>query len=185
MVIVLISVTGGRIVPVFTGNWLHARGIKPVPPSTDLLDRIALGVAHDGMIAWTFPPTWLPVGALLVVLHIGYLWLVVGVALLALSLITAAVPTAAVVYALTASAIGTMILAVMMRDTRPYRSCAARRPCDDADLRPGERIGGGARRCRLMGDGQMDLYEVAALAWVGAFALFIAVYGPMLLAPHR
>ena len=31
-------------------------------------------------------------------------------------------------------------------------------------------------------DGQMDLYDVAALAWVGAFALFAAEYGPMLLA---
>ena len=28
-------------------------------------------------------------------------------------------------------------------------------------------------------------YEVAGLAWVGAFALFAAEYGPMLLAPRR
>jgi uncharacterized protein involved in response to NO len=34
-------------------------------------------------------------------------------------------------------------------------------------------------------DGQMDLYDVAALAWVGAFALFAAEYGPMLLAARR
>ncbi len=30
VVIVLISVIGGRIVPAFTSNWLNARGIKPV-----------------------------------------------------------------------------------------------------------------------------------------------------------
>jgi uncharacterized protein involved in response to NO len=34
-------------------------------------------------------------------------------------------------------------------------------------------------------EAQMDLYEVAALAWIGAFALFIAEYSPMLLAPRR
>ena len=33
-------------------------------------------------------------------------------------------------------------------------------------------------------DGQTDVYEVAALAWVGAFGLFVVEYGPMLLAPR-
>ena len=31
VVIVLISVIGGRIVPAFTRNWLNARGLSPVP----------------------------------------------------------------------------------------------------------------------------------------------------------
>ena len=175
--IVLISVISGRIVPTFTRNWLNARGIKPVPPSADLLDRIALGVLHAGMIGWTFLPDWPPVGVLLLiaavlnlvrlarwrgiatleeplllVLHVGYLWLVVGVALLGLSLITD-------------DGAGCRRGARADRrcdgnhdprgddacDARPYRSRAARRPCDDADLRPGQRIGGGARRCRLGG----------------------------------
>jgi uncharacterized protein involved in response to NO len=34
-------------------------------------------------------------------------------------------------------------------------------------------------------DVQADLLEVAALAWVGAFALFVGEYGPMLLARRR
>jgi uncharacterized protein involved in response to NO len=33
-------------------------------------------------------------------------------------------------------------------------------------------------------DMQMDLLEVATLAWVGAFVLFLADYGLMLLAPR-
>ena len=89
---------------------------------------------------------------LLLVLHVGYLWLVVGVALLGLSLITAVVPTAAALHALTAGAMGDDDpRGDDARDTRPHRSCAARRPCDDADLRPGQRIGGRAYRCRLDG----------------------------------
>ena len=103
VVIVLISVIGGRIVPAFTRNWLTARGNAPVPPTPDMLDRIALGTLIAGMIAWTFLPDWQPVGVLLLaaaalnlvrlarwrgvatfeeplllILHVGYLWLVVG-----------------------------------------------------------------------------------------------------------
>jgi uncharacterized protein involved in response to NO len=34
-------------------------------------------------------------------------------------------------------------------------------------------------------DAQSDMLEVSGLAWVGAFALFVAEYGPMLLAPRK
>ena len=36
-----------------------------------------------------------------------------------------------------------------------------------------------------MAEGQLDLLEVSAAAWVAAFVLFAAEYGPMLLAPRR
>jgi uncharacterized protein involved in response to NO len=142
VVIVLISVIGGRIVPTFTRNWLTARSDSRVPPPAGLLDRLALGTLHAGMIAWTFLPDWQPIGGLLLIaaalnavrlarwsgiatirepllliLHVGYLWLVTGVALLGSSLLTDAIPTAAAVHALTAGAMGTMILAVMTRAT--------------------------------------------------------------------
>ena len=40
VVIVLISVIGGRIVPAFTRNWLGARGLTPVPPSIPMAGRL-------------------------------------------------------------------------------------------------------------------------------------------------
>jgi uncharacterized protein involved in response to NO len=211
VVIVLISVISGRIVPTFTRNWLNARGIKPVPPSADLPDRIALGVLHAGMIGWTFLPDWPPVGVLLLiatvlnlvrlarwrgiatleeplllVLHVGYLWLVIGVALLGLSLITEAVPAAAAVHALTAGAMGTMILAVMTRATLGHTGRVLRA---DRVTMLIYALASASAVVRVVaawvGSGQMDLYEVAALAWAGAFALFLGEYGPMLLAPRR
>jgi uncharacterized protein involved in response to NO len=33
-------------------------------------------------------------------------------------------------------------------------------------------------------DAQAALIEISGLAWIGAFALFLAKYGPMLLAPR-
>jgi uncharacterized protein involved in response to NO len=208
LVIVLISVIGGRIVPAFTRNWLNARGIAPVPPSADMLDRVALGMLHAGMIAWAFLPNWQPVGLLLLIaaalnltrlvrwrgvatfeepllsiLHVGYLWLVAGVALLGLSLVINAVPLAAAVHALTAGAMGTMSVAVMTRATLGHTGRVLR--ADKVTLVIYALVSASAL-LRISAawavDGQMDLYQVAALAWVGAFALFIAEYGPMLLA---
>jgi len=211
VVIVLISVVGGRIVPAFTRNWMNARGIRPVPPSAGMLDRIALGTLHAGMIAWTFLPNWLPVGVLLLIaaglnlvrlarwrgiatleepllliLHVGYLWLVVGVALLGLSLISDLVPTAAAVHALTAGAMGTMSLAVMTRATLGHTGRVLRA---DRVTMLIYALASASAVVRIVAtwvaDGQMDLYQVAAVAWVGAFALFAAEYGPMLLAPRQ
>ncbi len=211
VVIVLISVIGGRIVPAFTRNWLNARGIAPVPPPADMLDRIALGTLHAGMIAWTFLPAWHPVGALLLiaaalnmvrlarwrgiatleeplllVLHVGSLWLVAGVALLGVSLLDDAVPLPAAVHALTAGTMGTMTLAVMTRATLGHTGRVLRA---DKVTMVIYVLASASALLRVAAawvvDGQWQLYEIAALAWIGAFALFVAEYGPMLLAGRR
>jgi len=57
---------------------------------------------------------------LLLVLHVGYGWLVLGAALLGLAVIDADIPQSAAIHALTAGAIGTTTLAVMTRATRGY-----------------------------------------------------------------
>jgi uncharacterized protein involved in response to NO len=209
VVIVLISVIGGRIVPAFTRNWLNARGLSPVPPPADLLDRIALGVLHASLIGWTFLSDWQPIGALLLVaaalnlarlarwrgvatldeplllvLHVGYLWLVVGVALLGLALLTDTVPYAAAVHALTAGAMGTMILAVMTRATLGHTGRVLRADVATMVIYALVSVAAVLRIVAAwVSEGQLDLLEVAVAAWVGAFVLFAAEYGPMILAP--
>ena len=109
-VIVLISVIGGRIVPVFTSNWLNARGMAPVQRQIPWLTHAARGALVAAMLGWVFLPDWHPLGLLLLaaaglnlvrlarwrgvatlaeplllVLHVGDLWLVAGVALLGAS----------------------------------------------------------------------------------------------------
>jgi uncharacterized protein involved in response to NO len=162
------------------------------------------------MIAWTFLPDWRPVGVLLLVaavlhaarlgrwcglatlpepvlliLHVGYLWLVAGVTLLGLSLLTDAVPTAAAVHALTAGAMGTMILAVMTRATLGHTGHALH--ADAATIAFFVLVSASAA-LRIAGawpvDAQAALIEISGLAWIGAFALFLAKYAPMLLAPR-
>jgi uncharacterized protein involved in response to NO len=163
------------------------------------------------MILWTFLPAWQPVGVLLLIaaalnlarllrwrgiatlaepllsiLHVGYLWVVAGVALLGVSLLSDAVPMQAAVHALTAGAMGTMTLAVMTRATLGHTGRVLR--ADKVTLVIYGLVNAAALvriAAAWATDAQMNLYEVAALAWVGAYALFIAEYSPMLLAPRR
>ena len=53
----------------------------------------------------------------MLILHVGYAWVPIGLALLGVSILSAAVPESAAVHALTAGAMATMILAVMTRAT--------------------------------------------------------------------
>jgi uncharacterized protein involved in response to NO len=209
-VIVLISVVAGRIVPSFTRNWLATRQIVNLPAAPGAIDRAALGVLHVGLFTWVFLPEFQPVGAilllgaalnlwrllrwrgaataaepLLLVLHIGYGWLVLGVALLGLAVIDARLPQSAAIHALTAGAIGTMILAVMTRATRGHtgRALAADRATTAIYLLVN--VAAIVRVAAGIGAAwTMPLLVASGILWIGAFALFVLCYGPMLLFPE-
>jgi uncharacterized protein involved in response to NO len=94
----------------------------PIPEKPD---QTALGILHVGMFAWVFFPAFQPVGMLLLlcaalnlwrllrwrggataaeplllVVHLGYGWLVLGTALLDLAVIDAGIPQSASIHAL-------------------------------------------------------------------------------------
>ena len=209
-VIVLISVMAGRIVPSFTRNWLAKRQIENLPAAPGAIDRAALGVLHVGLFTWVFLPEFQPVGVilllgaalnlwrllrwcgaataaepLLLVLHVGYGWLVLGVALLGFAVIDAHLPQSAAIHALTAGTIGTMTLAVMTRATRGHtgRALAADRATIAIYLLVNVsaivRVAAG-----ISERWTMPLLVASGIMWIGAFALFVLCYGPMLLLPE-
>jgi uncharacterized protein involved in response to NO len=120
-----------------------------VPPNPGKLDRVALGTLHAGVILWVFRPHGYAPGTLLLiaavtnglrlgrwrgwttpsepllfVLHVGYAWLVLGTAFLSLAAYCPAMPETAAIHALTAGAMGNLVLAIMTRATRGHTSCA-------------------------------------------------------------
>jgi uncharacterized protein involved in response to NO len=208
-IIVLISVVGGRIIPTFTRNWLVKQGADVLPPAHDRVDNVALGALHAGMVGWVFFPALPPVGGLLIlaaalnlwrlgrwrgiatsaeplltVLHVGYLWVIIGAALLGLSRLTDHVPEAAAIHALTAGAIGTMTLGVMTRVSLGHtgRPLAADRITALIYLLV---ILAAVVRVTAAASGSPPMViEIAAALWISGFGLFALRYGPMLLAPR-
>lgn len=209
--LVLVSVIGGRIIPGFTRNWLALRQVITLPAPHGIADRLALGTLHAGLFSWALIPMQPFVGDLLIVagilnlwrllrwqgvktitepllliLHIGYGWLAIGAGLLGASMLTDFVPLSAGIHAMTAGAIGTMILAVMIRATRGHtgRPLTADRT---TVLLFGCVIAAALGRiaAAFSAAWMMPLLIASACFWIAAFALFVVRYAPMLLLPRN
>ena len=143
LVVMIISLIGGRIIPSFTRNWMTKQGWKEgLPTQPGRFDQAALAVTGVALAAWVLVPSATATGVALllagalqlvrlarwrgwrtvkdpivIVLHVGFLWVPVGLALLGWSIVDFDIPRTAAVHALTAGAMATMILAVMTRAT--------------------------------------------------------------------
>jgi uncharacterized protein involved in response to NO len=211
LVIILISLIGGRIVPSFTGNWLAKRGVRDgLPAQPTRLDLGIVALTALAFLAWiTAPPGWLT-GALfavaaagqalrlarwkgwktfadplVLILHVGYAWVPIGLALLAAVDFGAPVPRSAAVHALTAGAMATMILAVMSRATLGHTGHELRAGAVTQAAYVLVTAGALLRVTAPLGliDYRLGM-EMAGAAWMGAFVLFLVGYGPLLFGPR-
>ena len=209
-IVTLITLIGGRVVPEFTRNWLVRRGAAKLPPQRDHFDSAAMALTVAAAISWVAVSDHPLVGALLGlaaivlavrlarwrglsatsepllwVLHLGYLWLPIGLALLAISMHSPAVPQGVALHALTAGAMATMILAMMTRATLGHTGRPLTASRATAAIYILVTVAAAARLASgLADDGGSLLLHASAAAWVAAFALFVMSYGPMLLRPR-
>ena len=121
------------------------------------------------------------------ILHAGYAWLVVALALKAVWLSTGAFWAANWVHALTAGAFGTMILGVTTRVSLGHsgRELVVSKSIVVAY---GLVIAGAALRVVapiVLPTHYVGSLIVAATAWGGAFVLFLFIYAPILVTPRR
>ncbi|MCR9078895.1 MAG: NnrS family protein [Hyphomonadaceae bacterium] len=208
----LILLVGGRIVPSFTRNWLAKHRPGALPVVFGRYDALVLVISGAALAAWLVSDVHLIVGGLLtlaglmnairlyrwrgwrtvgeplvLILHVGYAWAVIGLLGLGLhALMPDIVPRLASIHALGTGAIGVMTLAVMTRATLGHTGRAL--------------MAGGATVAVFLSVNLAALVRVAAtflgpgmqawgntiatLFWVLAFATFVIVYGPRLLAPR-
>jgi uncharacterized protein involved in response to NO len=208
---VMISLIGGRMVPSFTTNWLKARASARLPAPQGSFDQDATAGSAVALAAWAAAPQLPEAGVLLLVagavnlirlarwrgwacgaealvwiLHAGYAWLGLGLAILGASVLwPAAVPRVAAIHALTAGAVGVMTLAVMTRASLGHtgRARVANRATVAIYL-----LVNAAAAVRVAavfaGALQPALLEASAALWALAFGGFAMAYGPMLARPR-
>ncbi|MBS0410559.1 MAG: NnrS family protein [Proteobacteria bacterium] len=208
---VLIALIGGRVTPSFTRNWLIKRGATALPATASRFDTAVIVATALGAAAWALAPESRTAGVLLAVagaanlarltrwrglatraeplvwiLHVGYAWLGVGlIALGAAALAPAHIARSAGVHALTVGAIGVMTLAMMTRATRGHTGRSLETGPYTLALYALANLAAILRvLAALAPEQQAMLLGLASLAWSGAFALFLLVYGPMLTGPR-
>jgi len=210
IIVLLISLVGGRIIPSFTRNWLAKRGVKTgLPTQADKFDLFVIGATAFALLGWVTGPATAPIGAVLIIaaalqfvrwarwrgyrtfadpmvliLHVGYVWIPIGLALLGLSLM-GALPRSAAIHSLTAGAMTTMILAVMTRASLGHTARELKANAATVVLYLLVTVGALLRVCaslRLI-DYNFGI-EVAGLVWGGALLLFVIAYAPVLWRPR-
>ncbi|WP_316980032.1 NnrS family protein [Shumkonia mesophila] len=210
MVTLMIGLIGGRIVPSFTRNWLTKRGESALPAPFSMFDGATLAATVLWAALWTALPDHAAsaVAALIAgvlhgvrlarwrgwrtgpeplvwVLHLGYLWVPVGLLLVGAAGMWPAIPASAAIHALTAGAMATMILAVMTRATLGHTGRALTAGPATAVLYA---MVIAVAPLRIAAPLAPDLYwpllVLSGLLWTGAFAIFLAVYGPMAFRPR-
>jgi uncharacterized protein involved in response to NO len=211
IILLLVTVIGGRIVPAFTSTALRQRGVvsplrvwralTPLSVGTMvavvIVDLWKLGSGLAGWVALAAAviqavrlTQWRGLRTLSMpivwVLHFAYLWLPVGFALKALALLGGFAFAAFYLHALTIGTAATMIVAVMTRASLGHtgRPLVVARATICAYL-----LLATTAAVRVFGLATLPLsyagiIVLAAALWTAAFALFLYVYAPILLS-HR
>jgi uncharacterized protein involved in response to NO len=203
-------VIGGRIVPAFTASGLKPHGVT-LAPSKPLLERLTVGLmiliaavdiaapdtaaagglalaasaAHLARLSrWQPAKTWRE--PIVWVLHLGYAWIPLGLALKAVALLDGAAFAAFWLHALTVGALATLILAVMTRAALGHtgRPITASVPITAAYLLLGAAAAIRVFGLALIGGAYPAVILLAASLWTAAFALFTGVYTPILIGPR-
>jgi uncharacterized protein involved in response to NO len=206
LLLLMIAVVGGRIIPGFTQSGLRMIGVAMQPAGRPWLDKASLAALALAGGLWLALPGSLPAGLacllaaglhlarmagwkgwltlrvpLLWILHFGYLWLPVGLALLGLSAIAPKLlgPETAV-HALTAGTIGSMVLGVMSRAALGHSG----RPLVPAKATVAAyvlvQLGAFVRVFGVLAGLPMALHLSGCL-WSLGFAVYAVVYAPICL----
>jgi uncharacterized protein involved in response to NO len=202
VIVIIESVIGGRVIPMFTNNGAPGAGAKVRPR----VDQCALGLMAAAGLGWVaglqgWPMAllaglagaaslwrlagWQPQRTLgkplLWILHLGYAW--IGIGFLLLGLASVAVGTASTAFhALAVGSMAGLIMGMMTRTTLGHtgRMLVSKRsePVMYGLIQAGAllRVAAGFAPAPWR-DGALLL---SALCWSLSFALFIAVYAPYL-----
>jgi uncharacterized protein involved in response to NO len=209
VLIFLVMLIGGRVVPNFTRNWLVREKATKLPVPFNRFDAAAIGISVIALLVWVIAPFSIICAALallagglqtirlfrwrgwsvvqsplLVMLHIAYAMIPIGLTGIMASAMGWASPAVGV-HLLGIGAVGSMTVAVMIRATMGHIG---------RDLRAGHLLTCAFTLLILAAlfraiDGAIvvagfDGTDLSALLWSVAFALVVIRIGPWLIGPR-
>ena len=206
IVVAMMVLMGGRVIPSFTDNRLGSRARRwpelekalpfvtiaalvavlamPAARATALIAGLAALLHAVRLAGWYTPKVWsVP---LLWILHVGYAWLVVGFALLALAPLGVAGAEDAALHAFAAGGIGVLTLGMMARVSLGHTGRLLEAPPIMAIAFWAINLAALVRVIQplLLPSFYMQAMALAGALWIAAFALFVAVYTPILIRPR-
>jgi uncharacterized protein involved in response to NO len=210
VVVLLISLIGGRIIPSFTRNWLVRENPGRLPVPFGRFDVIVVAIGALALSVWVLSPAGRLTGAalaiagllhlvrlgrwagdrtwrerLVLILHIGYAFVPLGFLLNAMSAFEL-VPAGAGVHAWMVGAAGTMTLAVMSRATLGHSGQQLTASVATQAIYAAIIVAALARICAVIEPAHGEpLLHLAALAWAAAFFGFALSFGPLLVGAGR
>lgn len=209
LMMLLLTLIGGRVTPSFTSDYLAERGVPDQLPSFSRFDGAAILLTAMAALNWTIQPLAMVTGGLLIaaglanvirlsrwrgwttwrepivlILHVGYGWLTLALLIIGGATLGFGLQPADAVHALTTGAVGAMTMAVMTRASLGHTG----RPkqADRLTVLIYMLVNLGAL-LRVFGPTiglpTQLMLSTAAAAWSGAYLLFAVIYGPYLIRP--
>ncbi len=209
MVMMLLTLIGGRLIPTFTGELLTDAGRAERPATFSRYDGISIALVGIAVAFWIVQPHsiaagWLFVVAglanlgrlarwygwttwrepLVLILHFGYGWFALSLLILGGAILGIGLPEEDAVHAFTAGAVGAMTLAVMTRASLGHTGRPRHAGPLTVLIYMLVNLGAVLRVFGPMTGLPANLIlGVAAGSWSGAYVLFAIIYGPFLLRP--
>lgn len=209
LMMLLLTLIGGRVTPSFTSDYLAERGLPDQIPSFSRYDGLAILLTAVAALSWVIQPQAITTGWFLIIaglanivrlsrwrgwatwrepivliLHVGYGWLAFSLLIIGGATLGFGLKPADAVHALTTGAVGAMTMAVMTRASLGHTG----RPkeADRLTVLIYMLVNLGAL-LRVFGPitglPANLMLGAAAAAWSAAYLLFAAVYGPYLTRP--
>jgi uncharacterized protein involved in response to NO len=208
--VLLITLIGGRIVPSFTRNWLARERPGRLPASFGRFDVVTVAASAGALMLWVVLPFAHVTAAALIaagllqfarlarwagdrttaeplvlILHVGYAFVPIGLLLAAAGALGLA-PESAGVHAWTAGAVGTMTLAVMTRASLGHTGRALTATLATQVIYAAVVIAAVARiGAALVPEWNEPLLHITVIAWTAAFVGFGIRFAPILARAHE
>lgn len=206
VVILLIGLIGGRIIPSFTRNWLARENPGRLPSPFGRFDGAVVAVSAVSLLLWVALQDGALVGTalgiagvlhllrlgrwaghrtgrerLVLVLHVGYLFVPLGFLLTAAAAFGAIAPSAGA-HAWMIGGAGIMTLAVMTRASLGHTGQQLTASLATQTIYVLAAVAALARICAAIHPAwSVGLLHLAAFAWAAAFLGFAISFGPLLL----